>query len=224
MYMSSIGLFYGLSSVFLGQIITVSFLYSNRKSSSSYDFFSAIWSHFSQIEGLLMLSLYLSVSWYGKWLPSSYYLLENQTIQWKQVAMQLIVQDAGQYAMHRLEHHWKPLYRLGHQYHHKHIHPRWFDAFDGSWIDTSCMILIPLVVTSQVVRNANTWSYMAFGTIYSSWLVLIHSERDHFWEPWFQKCLIGTSHDHQLHHRYYTCNYGHLFMWWDAICGTYQNH
>ena len=220
----STGLCLGLISVGMGQIVTLGYLYlwnrwKNRK--ILYSFRQMAWNHLTQIEGLCILGAYLCISWYGRWLPVSYYTL-NGSIQWSQVGMQLVVQDIGQYVMHRLEHTIKPLYRIGHQYHHKHIHPRWYHAFEGSIVDTGCMILIPLMVTSQMVRNCNTWTYMVFGTIYSMSLVCIHSEYDHPWEYIFQLCLIGTSKDHQLHHRYFTCNYGHVFMWWDVVCGTYR--
>ena len=222
-FTNSTGLFFGIGSVVMGQIAVLSYIwwYTESYYTRKYDFARAVMSHFSQIEGILLLGIYLSVSWYGQWLPPAYYIREG-SIQWSLVATQLIVQDAGQYAMHRFEHYWKPLYRIGHQYHHKHIHPRWFDAFDGSIVDTCFMILVPLVVTSQVVRQVNTWTYMTFGTIYSMMLVLIHSDYPHPWEPVFQFCLIGTSTDHKLHHQLFHCNYGHLFMWWDVWCGTYR--
>lgn len=221
--MDSSGLFLGIGSVLLGQFALLGYIwwYTESYHARKYDFVSAVLSHFSQMEGILLLGAYLSVSWYNQWLPPSYYIT-NGPIQWPLVCTQLIVQDAGQYIMHRVEHYWKPLYRVGHQYHHQHIHPQWFDAFDGSVVDTCFMILVPLIVTSQVVRQVNTVTYMAFGTIYSMSLVLIHSEYPHPWEHIFRRCLIGTSKDHQLHHRYFHCNYGHVFMWWDVLCGTYR--
>lgn len=222
---SSIGLLYGLSSVCLGQFILLAYLWLwNRicRRKISYSFSQSVWHHVSQIEGLFLLGSYLCVSWYGQWLPSSYYQLHSH-IQWDIVFLQLIVQDASQYIMHRVEHSIKPLYSLGHVFHHKHIHPRWFEAFDGSILDTTCMVLLPLVITSRVVYFANTWSYIAFGTIYSMSLVLIHSEYDHPWEGIFRFCLIGTSADHHIHHRFFVCNYGHVFMWWDVLFGTYRN-
>jgi sterol desaturase/sphingolipid hydroxylase (fatty acid hydroxylase superfamily) len=218
------GLLYGIGSVILGQFALLSyiwwyteFLVVTRK----YVFAHAVMSHLSQFEGIFLLGIYLSVSWYGGWLPSSYYVHDG-SIHWALVGTQLIVQDAGQYVMHRIEHYWKPLYRIGHQYHHKHIHPQWFHAFDGSIVDTCFMILVPLVITSQVVREINTPTYIAFGTVYSVSLVLIHSDFPHPWEPVFQSLLLGTSKDHQLHHQYRHCNYGHIFMWWDVLCGTYK--
>ena len=221
----SIGLCFGIGSVLVGQFALISYIWwyteSYHHHARKYVFAHAVLTHLSQIEGILLLGGYLSVSWYGGWLPSSYYVLDG-SIQWSSVVTQLIVQDAGQYVMHRIEHYWKPLYRIGHQYHHKHIHPQWFNAFEGSCIDTCFMILVPLVITSQVVREINTSTYIAFGTVYSVSLVLIHSDFLHPWEPLFQKCLIGTSKDHQLHHKYFHCNYGHLFMWWDVLCGTYM--
>jgi len=218
---NSTGLLWGIGSVILGQFALIGYIWWYYHPPRKYDFAHAVMSHLSQTEGILLLGIYLSVSWYGGWLPSSYYVRDG-SIQWTLVGSQLIVQDAGQYVMHRIEHYWKPLYRIGHQYHHKYIHPQWFNAFDGSVIDTCFMVLVPLVITSQVVRDINTPTYIAFGTVYSASLVLIHSDYLHPWEPFFQICLIGTSKDHQLHHQYFHCNYGHIFMWWDVLCGTYR--
>jgi lathosterol oxidase len=39
---------------------------------------------------------------------------------------------------------------------------------------------------------------MAFGTIYASWLTLIHSEIQHPWDPVFRKLGLGTASDHHV--------------------------
>jgi hypothetical protein len=52
------------------------------------------------------------------------------------------------------------------------------------------------IQTLQV--HCNVWSYMAFGTIYASWLTLIHSEIQHPWDPVFRKLGLGTASDHHV--------------------------
>ena len=38
------------------------------------------------------------------------------------------------------------------------------------------------------------------------------------------RCLgFGTAADHHVHHAMFLWNYGHLFMYWDWICGTYKD-
>ena len=41
--------------------------------------------------------------------------------------------------------------------------------------DTALMILVPLYSTAHLV-HCNVWEYMSFGSLYASWLTLIHSE------------------------------------------------
>ena len=45
----------------------------------------------------------------------------------------------------------------------------------GSVTDTALMILVPLYSTAHLV-HCNVWEYMSFGSLYASWLTLIHSE------------------------------------------------
>merc|ERR1712146_735383 len=91
---------------------------------------------------------------------------------------------------------------------------------NGSETDTILMILVPLFVTAQLV-HCNVWSYMAFGSLYANWLVLIHSEYAHPWDPIFQAIGFGTAEDHHIHHKMFNYNFGHLFSYWDRCIGTY---
>ena len=34
--------------------------------------------------------------------------------------------------------------------------------------------------------------------------------------------VAGTAADHHVHHRCFLFNYGHLFMYWDMMLGTYK--
>jgi sterol desaturase/sphingolipid hydroxylase (fatty acid hydroxylase superfamily) len=212
----------GLCSVLLGQILTIAYFLKcsnviNKQLVSNT--LPQIKKHITQPEGLILLGSYLIVSWEFEWLPSSYYD-SSMNIRWSDVFYQLLCQDGLQYIMHRIEH-WSVLYKYTHVYHHKHIHPTLYDAFDGSISDTLIMIIIPLIVTSRII-NTNAYSYIMFGTLYSSLLTLIHSDHEFPWEPAFQIIGIGTSSDHQMHHLYFKSNYGHIFMYWDYILGTFR--
>ena len=215
-----IGLIYGLTSVFLGQILVISYymLMVKRKDANLK---KELVNHFSAIEGLVLIGGYLSITYLWNLMPNSYYCWEGN-IKWNHVLFQLIVQDFFQYIFHRFEHYFSIIYKYCHQQHHQYKFPKLLDAFKGSILDTLTMILIPLWITSRIVHT-NVWSYMVFGTIYSSWLMLIHCELDNPWDPLFQKIGFGTALDHRNHHKYFKCNYGHLFMFWDYMFGTHLN-
>lgn len=188
-----------------------------------YVYSDALKNHLAQPGGFLLLGLYLAITWVFDLLPHAYYSFSGG-IQYKQVVMCLICQDFVQFLMHKLEHVAHPkMYRISHKPHHKFTNPKLFDAFDGSVPDTAIMILIPLFITAHLVRDCNVWTYMAFGSSYANWLTLIHSEVSFPWEGLFRKFGLGTSADHHVHHKFFKYNFGHLFMWFDMLTGTYRN-
>ncbi len=188
-----------------------------------YQFMEGLQTHLSQPEGFVLLTLYLSITWMLNLMPASYYSFDG-SIQWSRVFLCLASQDCLQFAMHRMEHRISPeFYKTSHKPHHKFTNPRLFDAFNGSITDTVLMILVPLYTTANIVRDCNVWTYMTFGSMYANWLVLIHSEYVFPWDGLFRKIGFGTPGDHHVHHKVFKYNYGHLFMWWDRICGTYRD-
>lgn len=232
-----LGLTLGILAVAVGQVFVLIFFAAYRsrylthgadptpiqsRGARPYDFTEGLTTHLSQPEGFVLLVTYLSVTWMGNLMPSSYYSFHG-TIQWKELAACLVFQDGIQYAMHLLEHVLSPaLYRISHKPHHRFTNPRLFDAFNGSPTDTILMILIPLYTTANIVRTCNVWTYMAFGSVYANWLTLIHSEYALPWDSMFRRLGLGTPGDHHVHHKFFKYNYGHLFMWFDMVCGTYR--
>lgn len=196
------------------------------KGSPQYEYVEGIRTHIFQPEGFAVLTAYLGITWMYNLMPNSYYQFttNNGNIQYKELLLSLIVQDGIQYVMHRLEHDASPMiYKFSHKPHHKFLNPRLFDAFNGSLMDTICMIIVPLYITANIVRTCNVWTYMAFGSTYACWLTLIHSEYPFIWDPLFRIIGFGTPADHHVHHAFFKYNYGHLFMWYDQIFGTYQS-
>lgn len=193
------------------------------KGARPYVFAEGLRSHLSQPGGFALLIGYLSTTWMMHWMPESYYSFEGG-IKWKETFLCLVVQDGIQYLMHYLEHVVSPtFYQISHKPHHRFTNPRLFDAYDGSLPDTLCMIIIPLFTTAHIVRTCNVWTYMAFGSSYSCWLTLIHSEYVFPWDGIFRKIGFGTPADHHVHHKIFKYNYGHLFMWFDRLGGTYKD-
>lgn len=193
------------------------------KGEPQYDFWEGLRTHISQPEGFILLITYLSVTWRWRLLPDSYYSFDG-TIQWSRTFLCLVVQDGFQFLMHLMEHAvLAAFYQLSHKPHHRFTNPRLFDAFNGSFADTICMIVFPLFATAQVMRDCNVWTYMAFGASYAGWLTLIHSEYPFPWDATFRALGFGTPADHHVHHKLFKYNFGHLFMWWDRLAGTYRD-
>ena len=226
----------GLLAVAVGQIFELVYHYARWRGTSvfgllvkiqpneirTYDYASGAASHLAQPEGFGLIGGYLSVTWLLRLMPHSYYSFEGG-IDWLKVFLCLLSVDGFQYCTHRLEHKLsKAVYRASHEPHHQFTNPRLFDAFNGSPTDTILMILGPLYATANLV-HCNVWTYMAFGSVYANWLCLIHSETHHFWDPLFDLLKFGTAADHHVHHKLFTSNYGHLFMYWDMACRTYKS-
>jgi hypothetical protein len=51
---------------------------------------------------------------------------------------------------------------------------------------------------------------------------MIHCEYRHPWDSLFEFLGVGTAEDHNIHHLLFKFNYGHFFMWWDWLLGTYK--
>eukprot|EP01125_Pyxidicula_operculata_P009479 TRINITY_DN3120_c0_g1_i3.p1 TRINITY_DN3120_c0_g1~~TRINITY_DN3120_c0_g1_i3.p1 ORF type:complete len:178 (-),score=12.32 TRINITY_DN3120_c0_g1_i3:268-801(-) len=157
-----------------------------------------------------------------KILPDSYYDV-NAPVNWLHVFAQFVVVDFFTFVDHLIEHNWVAFYQKSHKSHHKFIVPKLYNAFNGSILDTLTLILIPLVITSQICNFVNCWSFIAFGTLYATQFTLIHCEYPHPWDPLLGLLGIGTAEHHNIHHLLFKYNYGHFFMWWDMLYGTYKS-
>ena len=233
---SPLGLSLGIVAVVVGQMFVLAYQYVRWAGSTKlgplvliqpnedrqYDFSEGAVTHLSQPEGFVLIGGYLAVTWLLRLMPHSYYSFEGG-VDWAKVLGCLMLQDCLQYGMHRVEHKASAaVYKASHKPHHRFTNPRLFDAFDGSLPDTLIMIVGPLYATANLI-HCNVWTYMAFGSLYANWLCLIHSETHHLWDPVFALIKFGTAADHHVHHKLFTSNYGHLFMYWDVLCNTYKN-
>ena len=230
---SALGLSLGLLGVAVGQLFVILYHWLRReglmgskvrvqsKLQTEYQFSEGLITHLGQPEGFVLLGSYLSATWMLRVMPDSYYNFEGG-IQWGKVLLQLLITDAAQYGMHLVEHQFAKLYKQSHKPHHRFTNPRLFDAFNGSPTDTCLMILLPLSLTAQLV-HCNLWSCIAFGSLYANWLTLIHSEVHHPWDDFFRKIGFGTPADHHVHHKYFNYNFGHLFLFWDRLGGTFKD-
>jgi hypothetical protein len=133
----------------------------------------------------------------------------------------------------------------GHNQHHRYTSPVIFDAFSGSLYatslshlllsslrcnsdvacryDTTLLILIPLYITSRICFWVNTRTWAAFGSTYSCWFLLIHSEVVHPWDPVLAFLGLGTPGDHAVHHAVVVKNFAHYFPILDKLTGSYRS-
>jgi len=202
------------------QLIAINAKYNLKESRKN--FWGDLVSHLCNPEGFLLIGAYLSFTWMFNIMPESYYSFDGG-VNPLQLIFQFLIVDILQTVMHLLEHKLSSfIYQKSHKPHHRIIQPKLFDAFNGSPADTVTMILIPLSVCAQVV-HCNVWTYMAFGSLYASWLTLVHCEYSHPWESVFRAFSIGTAGDHHVHHAKFNYNFGHLFMIWDKLIDTYKS-
>eukprot|EP00939_MAST-03C_sp_MAST-3C-sp1_P001287 g1287.t1 len=238
---SPLGLSMGILSVFVAQILLLLFHYSRHRygffdadkniiqnEKPALDFGREVIAHATRWEGLALLLPYLCLTWMLRLMPNSYYDLSDEgmcvsffglfdpTI----VFLQLFSVDFFMYLAHITEHRLSWLYRSGHKLHHKWKNPRLFDAYSGHVCDTILMILAPLYVTANLIPS-DCRGYIGFGTVYSAYLMLIHAEYALPFDAWLRKMGIGTAHDHNVHHSMVVYNFGHFFMIWDQLLGTY---
>jgi sterol desaturase/sphingolipid hydroxylase (fatty acid hydroxylase superfamily) len=238
---SSLGLILGISTVMIGHFFSLLYFYIFKNiynpisiqkiGAPKYVFKNALINHLYQYEGFIIISFYLIITWMLKILPLSYYSF-NGGIIWIDVISLLLLQDFIQYLIHILEHRLDhilehklniELYKISHKPHHRFTNPKLFDAFNGSIFDTFLMIIVPFLLTTQIIKT-NVWSYMTFGSLYANWLTFLHSEYSHPWDKILFKYIgFGTPADHHVHHKLFVYNYGHLFIYWDKFFGTYKN-
>ena len=122
------------------------------------------------------------------------------------------------YWIHRLLH-WPPLYRLAHSLHHRNtnvgpwsglsMHPiehlLFFSSILIHWVIAAHPIHILFHMQHQALTAATSH------TGFESLLV-----KDKKW------LALGTFH-HQMHHRYFECNYGNLEVPWDKWFGSFHD-
>ena len=176
--------------------------------------------HILNPSGAPFALLYIVMYYLSGKMPA-YYYNKNLHIDPLNILLKIYVVDFFMFIIHMSLHmRWfgNYLYIKSHAPHHKHTKPVMTNAFDGSYIDTLMMIIVPLYITSKIV-HLNATEYIIFGCIYSSILTLIHSHKCHIWENTFMwKILrLGTSSAHRIHHKNPKKCMGHLTTLYDDI-------
>ena len=115
--------------------------------------------------------------------------------------------------------HWRPLYKLAHHVHHRNsnvgpwsglsMHPVEHIIFLGG-------VLIHWVIASHPVHILFHLQYycLTAATTHSGFEGLVIKDKN--------RLALGTFH-HQMHHRYFECNYGSLEIPWDKVFGSFHD-
>jgi len=229
-----LGLLCGLGSVAVAQVALVVYQFFRREWNNNDSvrvqlqewrypktFIADVIHHLSNPGAFILMLPYLCFTWMFRLMPDSYYNYDIP-VNWGTVFMQLLVVDFFTFIFHVAEHAFPIVYQLGHKPHHRYVNPQLFNAFDGSLTDTVLLILFPLYATANVI-HANNWDYIAFGTVYSTHFMLIHSEYDHLFDPLLKFLFVNVCEDHHVHHATFNSNFSHFFTIFDRIAGTYRD-
>lgn len=122
------------------------------------------------------------------------------------------------YVIHRAIH-WPPLYRHVHSIHHRNVNTTSWSGMSMHPLEQFLYIgavLILLVVPAHPVHLMFLLYWLVLGAISS------HAGYETLFVKNKERLDIG-SFFHQLHHRYYECNYGNSEMPWDKWFGTYHD-
>lgn len=96
-----------------------------------------------------------------------------------------------------------------HAIHHRNRHPKPQDAFYTGFVDAGVQLLLPLYVALQLVQPSRS-SAILFGSVYSWWLLFIHSESKKEF-PWLEYFRLVTPRYHHKHHLHPRTNFSNLF-------------
>ncbi len=136
------------------------------------------------------------------------------------VALYLFLHDTWFYWTHRWMHAPRLFARV-HAVHHASRPPTaWAAMSFHPWEALSGALLIPALAFFIPIHFGALALVLTIATVMG---VTNHMGWEMFpqrWvRGWFGRHFISASH-HEAHHKYYTCNYGLYFRFWDQRCGT----
>ena len=120
--------------------------------------------------------------------------------------------DFIQSCAHRSVHtFWKgTLLGRSHMIHHIHRNPNPEDAFFTGFVDATIQLILPVFASLHIVRPSK-YTAIAFGCMYSWWLLFIHSS-PHIKYPRLEKLRIVTPRYHHMHHQNPTIHFSNIIQ------------
>lgn len=134
----------------------------------------------------------------------------------------ILLHDTYFYWTHRMMHH-KFFFKYFHLVHHKSTNPSPWAAF--SFHPLEAIVESGIVPLASFVLPLHPGVIIVFFVYMTSLNVLGHLSYE-FFPSWFLKSGFTNWHNttthHNMHHKYFNCNYSLYFNFWDRIMGT--NH
>ncbi|WP_299684287.1 sterol desaturase family protein [uncultured Tateyamaria sp.] len=122
------------------------------------------------------------------------------------------------YWVHRALH-WPPLYKLAHALHHRNVN---IGPWSGISMHPVEHLLFYTNFAIHLVVPSHPLHVMFHGYVQSTHPVFSHSGFEELVVNDTPQMRIGV-YFHQLHHRYFECNYGTVEMPWDRWFGSYHD-
>lgn len=122
------------------------------------------------------------------------------------------------YCVHRILH-FKPFYDRFHALHHRNVNVGPFSGIAMHPVEHVLYfssVLIHFVVPTHPMHIILHFNFLALGATFG------HTGFDALLIKNKRRLAIGHFH-HQLHHRYFECNYGSVDMPWDVFFGTFHD-
>ncbi|CAN5475915.1 sterol desaturase family protein [soil metagenome] len=141
---------------------------------------------------------------------------------WLSVAVLIFAHDTWFYWTHRFMH-WRPIYRHVHMVHHQSQNPTPWAAFAFHPLEAFVeSIYFPLVILLLPVNDFAILIWLLYMTTLNvfghlGFELLPRGFARHWLSRWH-----NTSVHHNMHHKYFNCNYGLYFNIWDRLMNT--NH
>lgn len=134
----------------------------------------------------------------------------------------IFIHDTFFYWSHRFMHH-KLIFKYVHKVHHNSTNPSPWAAFSFHPSESVIeALIVPFLVFTMPIHPLAILTFLLYMTFMN---VLGHLGFEMypqgFTKHWFGKWHNTATH-HNMHHRFFNCNYGLYFNYWDRIMGT--NH
>lgn len=136
------------------------------------------------------------------------------------VIVTIFIHDTYFYWMHRAIHHRK-VYRLIHRTHHLSTNPSPWAAFAfhplEAILEAGIIVIVALIYPIHPFAIGMFLLFMMIYNVYGHLGYELYPRK--FSTSWIGR-WINTSVNHNLHHEYFTGNYGLYFLFWDRWMGT----
>ena len=169
------------------------------------------WIHFDYfaLSGFPLTFAIFYIFWNMSLFPSSMYTTSFE-FSVSDVVMMLLLIDALQTCCHYSAHTYLRHTFVGksHMIHHTNRTPKPHDAFYTGFIDAITQLILPLYIVLIIVQPSR-WSAILFGSVYSWWLLFIHSDpkKDYYWLEVFH---LVTPRNHHQHHQNPSINFSNI--------------